>query len=63
VRYVSLYGLVSKPTKAQIAQIVDEFRILSGRELRQLFPDAEIRRERFLLMTKSYVAVRRGVAH
>jgi hypothetical protein len=63
VRYVTLYGLVAKPTKAQIAQLVDEYRLLSGRELRQLFPDAEIRRERFLLMTKSYVAVRRGVAH
>ena len=28
--------------------------------MRELFPDGEIRRERFLLMPKSFVAVRHG---
>jgi ubiquinone/menaquinone biosynthesis C-methylase UbiE len=60
VRYVTLYGLVNRPPKEQIAELVDEYRLLSRRELSELFPDAEIRRERFALMTKSYVAVRRS---
>ena len=32
---------------------------LTFREFKALFPDCEIRRERFLGLTKSYVAVRR----
>ena len=32
--------------------------LLDGREMRALFPDCEIRRERFLGLTKSYVAIR-----
>jgi hypothetical protein len=49
-----------KPTPAQIHALLDEYRLLSYGELRDLFPDAEIRRERFMLLTKSYVAVRRA---
>jgi ubiquinone/menaquinone biosynthesis C-methylase UbiE len=63
VRRFTFYGLVMKPTAAQIDALLDEYRLLSYRELRELFPDAEIRRERFMLLTKSYVAVRRGPAH
>lgn len=62
VRYITLYGLVIKPDEPQIDALLDEYRLLSYRELRELFPDAEIRRERFMLLTKSYVAVRRGAA-
>lgn len=37
----------------------EEITLLSARDLRRLFPDAEIRRERILGMTKSLIAVRR----
>ena len=37
---------------------VDTVRLLTYREFRQLFPDCSILRERFLGLTKSYVAVR-----
>lgn len=37
----------------------EEITLLSARDLRRLFPDAEIHRERFLGMTKSLIAVRR----
>jgi hypothetical protein len=60
VRYVTLYGLVIKPDRPQIDALLDEYRLLSYREFQELFPDAEIRRERFMLLTKSYVAVRRA---
>lgn len=37
----------------------EEITLLSARDLRRLFPDAEIRRERLLGLTKSLIAVRR----
>jgi ubiquinone/menaquinone biosynthesis C-methylase UbiE len=37
----------------------EDVRLLSARELRRLFPDAEIRRERLFGLTKSLMAVRR----
>jgi hypothetical protein len=58
-RWTTLYGLVVKPDRDEIDALVDEYRLLSYREMCRLFPDGEIRRERFLLMPKSYVAVRR----
>jgi hypothetical protein len=35
-----------------------ETRLLSHADMREFFPDCEIRRERFLGLTKSYIAVR-----
>ena len=57
VRHFTVYGLVMKPTPAQIDALLDEYRLLSYGEVQRLFPDAEIRRERFFLLTKSFVAV------
>ena len=54
----TLYGIVVKPSAAQIESLIDEYRLLTYREMQQLFPDAEIRIERFLLLPKSYVALR-----
>jgi hypothetical protein len=40
---------------------LDEIRLLSASEMRQLFPECEIRNERFLgLWTKSYIATTPG---
>jgi hypothetical protein len=57
-RWGTVYGLAVKPSPSEVDALVDEYRLLSYREMRALFPDGEIRRERFLLMPKSYVAVR-----
>jgi hypothetical protein len=57
-RWGTLYGLVAKPSPDVIESLIEEYRLLSYSEVRELFPDAEIRIERFLLLPKSYVAVR-----
>ena len=41
-----------------VHEIVDEVRLLTHREMKQLFPDCIILKERVLGLTKSYVAVR-----
>jgi hypothetical protein len=61
-RNFTVWGWVNRPTQEQVDELVDEYRLLTHRELRQLFPDCEIRRERFLGLTKSYVAIRRRSA-
>ncbi len=39
--------------------MVDEIRLLTFKEMKSLFPDCEIIKERFLFFTKSYIAVRK----
>ena len=59
LRHCTVWGLMTKPTPDQVTGFLDEVRLLSYREMRELFPDCEIHREKFLWFTKSYVAVRR----
>jgi hypothetical protein len=58
VRYFSIWGLIMKPTQKQVDDFLEGIRLLDYREMRKLFPDAEILREKFLGMTKSLIAVR-----
>ena len=57
-RNFTVYGWILRPTKQDVSDQVDELRLLNYREMRELFPDCEIRRERFLGLTKAYIAVR-----
>lgn len=45
-------------TVAGAVRQVQSARMIDGRQMAALFPDAEIRRERFMLMTKSLIAIR-----
>ena len=47
-------------TAERAARKVDSIRLLTSRELRKLFPDAELHRERFLGLTKSFLVVAPG---
>jgi Methyltransferase domain len=57
-RYLTVWGLTTKPDRARIEEMLSEIRLLTYREMRQLFPDCTIVRERFFTFTKSYIAVR-----
>jgi len=46
------------PDPARARALVEEIRLVTRRELRQLFPDAELLAERFCRLIKSWVAVR-----
>lgn len=58
-RYCTYYGIRWKPSREQVRDFQAHLRLLSFSEMRQLFPDCTIRRERFLGMTKSYIATTR----
>jgi len=58
LRRFTLWGWLARPTQEVVDRFVAETRLLDGREMRALFPDCEIHRERFLGLTKSYVAIR-----
>ncbi|MGA2251874.1 class I SAM-dependent methyltransferase [Terracidiphilus sp.] len=57
-RHFTLWGLLSKPSPADIEESISEVRLLTLREMKKLFPDCIILKERVLGLTKSYVAVR-----
>jgi hypothetical protein len=58
VRYFSVWGLVTRPSRETIDQWLDGLRLLDIPDLQNLFPDAEIHFEKFLGMTKSITAIR-----
>jgi hypothetical protein len=58
-RRFTLWGLLARPNPERIDALLGGLRLLSLAEMRALFPDCEIRRERFLGITKAYLAVRR----
>lgn len=62
VRWTTGWGWLVRPSPARVEAMLDELRLLDEGEMRRLFPDCEIRRERFLGLTKAYVAVRPGPA-
>ncbi|MGE0699662.1 MAG: class I SAM-dependent methyltransferase [Hyphomicrobiaceae bacterium] len=55
---LSPWAWITKATPADVDKAVAGTRLLTVREMRELFPDAEIVRERFLGLTKSIVAIR-----
>ncbi len=57
-RHFTLWGLLSKPCAAEINNLISEVRLLTLQEMKQLFPDCRILKERVLGLTKSYIAVR-----
>lgn len=61
IRWTTLWGLLTKPSAQATLRQLDGTRLLGARELRELFPDCRLERERYLGLTKSYLALRGGV--
>lgn len=59
IRNFTLRGWFERPDAAAVDAFLAEVRLLTFAEMQQLFPDCTILRERFLGLTKSYIAVRR----
>ncbi len=58
LRNFSVWGLIRRPSQDYVNRMVGELRLLTYTEMQELFPDCEIVREKFLFMTKSYIAVK-----
>ena len=58
LRNFSIWGLVTRPTQPECAALVDEIRLLSASQLRTLFPECGIVKERFAGLSKSLIAVK-----
>jgi hypothetical protein len=59
MRNFTVRGLVTRPTRQECEAFADEVRMLTPKDMRTLFPEAEIWHERFMGMTKSLTAVKR----
>ena len=59
IRRGSVWGWVTKPDKKQSIRILRENRLLTAKDMRRLFPDAEIIRERAFGLAKSIIAIKR----
>ena len=59
VRYLTLWGLLNKPTRQTAKDSIANIHLISHRQLQRFFPDAEIVAERYLGLSKSYIAIRR----
>jgi hypothetical protein len=59
-RWATPWGWIARPTREEVAVMVETTRLLRRSEMQRLFPDCEILTERlFWLLPKSYIAVRR----
>jgi hypothetical protein len=58
IRNFTLRGWIDRPAPREVEVFLNEVRLLTYVEMRTLFPDCTILRERFFGLTKSYIAVR-----
>jgi hypothetical protein len=60
IRYFTIWGWVTKSSKEVISETVDNTRLLTFREFKELFPKCDIIKEKLMgIFTKSYIAYRR----
>jgi hypothetical protein len=60
VRNCTVWGILRRPSREYVDQVVAEIRLLDKMEMAKLFPDAQIRSERFLGLSKSVIAYKRA---
>ncbi|HVL58035.1 MAG TPA: methyltransferase domain-containing protein [Burkholderiaceae bacterium] len=58
IRWFSVWGWVTRPSRERVEEFLDGTRLLRKSEFEQLFPDCEIRVERWFGLPKSFIAIR-----
>jgi hypothetical protein len=58
IRWSTFWGLMDRPNQRKIDALLDEIDLLTVDEMRALFPDAVIVKEKFCGLTKSIIAIR-----
>ena len=58
LRNFSVWGWITRPSQKQIDSILHEIRLLTLNEMKELFPDCVIEKEKFLFFTKCFIAIR-----
>jgi hypothetical protein len=58
MRNFTVWGLITRPKRQDCENLLNEIRLLNKQEFQNLFPDAEIVLERFLGITKSFIAMK-----
>jgi hypothetical protein len=58
IRNFTIWGWLSRPAKEDIDAFLNEIQLLTYKDMKGLFSDCKIVEESFLLLTKSYVAVK-----
>ncbi len=58
LRNFTLWGWITRPDAAARARFLNTTRMLTRAEFQSLFPDAEIRSERFLGLAKCFIAIK-----
>ena len=56
--FFSLWYWIVRPTPQKVDQLFEEIRLLDETQMRELFPDARLIKEKFLFFTKSLIAVK-----
>ena len=59
IRNFTVWGWMARPSREYCDRFLEQTNLLSEADLRRLFPDVEIWKERFMGLTKSLIAVRR----
>jgi hypothetical protein len=59
LRNFTVWGWLTRPSDRQIENVLAEIRLLTLAEMKCLFPDCEIKKEKFLGLTKSLIVVRK----
>jgi hypothetical protein len=59
IRNFSVWGVLNRPSQACVDGVVGEIKLLSQIEMARLFPEAELKSETFMGLSKSIVAYRK----
>ena len=58
VRWLTGWGWLVRPCRGEVERYAETVHLLSARQMKHLFPDCKLLRERFLGMTKSLICIR-----